>query len=160
MAARPIPAPPEGFQPFGTGDHVRSAGYAHGGNDSKLLAYVAGGWHPVEFVHRTNTRSVDLSYRTGDNVTDKGRQRITPERVAAPGELVHTTWDGLQAGDVLVEANVVDDLLGVVVIAGRGYNTQGDPFVDACIIARDGKREIVRRNLDTPVVVRRILDAQ
>lgn len=156
MSPRPIPAPPEGYLAFVNGDHVNHAGYSHKRNDEQLLAYVAGAWHPVTFVHRTNPRSVDLSYSTGPETNDKGRQRIAPERVAAPAEQVETTWDGLESGDELVEANVVDDLLGRIAVAGRGYGTGGRPFVDACVIARDGSKEIVRRTPETAVVVRRV----
>lgn len=155
---RPIPAPPEGFQPFVNGEHVGFAGYASHAQDKHLLAYVRGGWHPVEFVHRTNRRSVEVSYRTGDSPRDKGRQRVSPERVAAPAETLHLTWDELRSGDVLVQADVVDDLLGPITAAGRGYNGQGAPFVDVSVIARDGAKEIVRRRPDTPVTVRRIVE--
>jgi len=153
---KPIPAPPEGYLTFVNGDHVTYAGYTHHGNDRRLLAYVRGGWYPVTFVHRTNPRSVDLGYSTGPEINDVGRQRIAPERVAAPGETLTVTWDELQSGDVLVEADVVDDLLGPVTIAGRGYGAAGEPFVDACIIARDGAKEIVRRRPDSTAVVRRV----
>lgn len=159
--SRPIPDPPEGFAPFINGYDLQAAGYMGGRQDGKLRAYAEGAWRPISYVPRINRRSIDTNYRTGDGFVDTGSQRLVPERVAAPCEiLTGLTAVQLHRGDVIIAGPVPAELLAQIGECAPGSVRGGEPRIHMTIRTRDGGRELCSRPPDAgPFTVRRILPA-
>ena len=88
MSARPVPAPPEGLEALRSGyDLDGEAGRQD--RVRQLRVWAEGGWQVVTALRRRNRRSLDVSYYVGEDLPrNRNGQRVVPERVAAPPELI------------------------------------------------------------------------